>query len=57
MEEPPKLAPDEQPSPEGFSLLALSLLWKMAQDDPRMAQRLREAGIELQAAGRTQRRV
>jgi hypothetical protein len=50
MERPPQLGPDERPSPEGFSLLALRLLRKMARDDPGLAHRLHEAGIELGGA-------
>jgi len=44
---PPQFAPDELLSPEQYSELALELLRELAQDDPDVAQQLRDAGLEL----------
>ena len=44
---PPELGSDQILSAEQFSELALELLRELAEDDPNIAKKLRNVGLEL----------
>jgi hypothetical protein len=53
MDPPPRLAPEDRPDPAALGRLALELLHELAHDDPDLAKRMTELGLETEPARRT----
>jgi hypothetical protein len=51
MDQPPVLGPGQLPSPEELYRLAVDLLRELAQHDPKIAEKARARGIELDPVG------
>jgi hypothetical protein len=46
MDPPPRLDPEDKPEPAELGRLALELLRELARDDPALAERMIELGID-----------
>lgn len=48
MDPPPSLAPEDKPTPAELGRLALELLRELAQNDPELAERMIDLGLDPQ---------